>query len=230
MQFMKKYLTEQEQTRLLAHLKSLASPIARRDRAWISLVKNTGMRIGEFSLMTVRDAKFALEGGWIHIPKEHRKGWNRKPRKDGTLRKPPPPHDVPVTNAIDQDLNALLKLQRELGGSGMADEPLVMSRQGKPLSVRSYQARMEHWSRQCNLQATPHALRHTCAMNIMRRSTSEDPRGVVQAILGHADIRSSGIYTALNREEVRAAFEESHGPRRLRKRQVGKAYAQQVAA
>lgn len=217
MQFMKKYLTEQEQTKLLAHLKSLASPIARRDRAWISLVKNTGMRIGEFSLMTVADAKFALANGWIHISKERRKGKRRA-------------HDIPATDAIRQDLNALLRLHSELGGAGLDEDPLVMSRQGTPLSVRSYQDRVARWSRQCNLKATPHALRHTCAMNIMRRTTAEDPRGVVQAILGHADIRSSGVYTALNREEVRAAFEESHGPRRLKKHQVAKAYEGRVPA
>jgi len=217
MQVMKHYLTEQEQQLLLKHLKSLASPIARRDLAWISLLKNAGLRITEFSLMTVAAAKFALAKGWIYIPREHRKG-----KRKG--------HEVPVTDAIRQDLNALLKLQLELGGTGAIDEPLVMSRQGNALSVRSYESRIHHWAQLLNLQATPHALRHTCAMNIMRRSSAGDPRGVVQAILGHADIRSSGVYTALNRQEVRAAFEESHGPRRLRKRQVAKAYQHQVTA
>lgn len=217
MEVMKRYLTEQEQSRLLSHLKSLASPFARRDRAWISLLIHRGMRIQEFSLMTVGDAKFALAKGWIHIPKAHRKG----KRKD---------HDVPITDAVRADFNELIKLHRELGGSGQDEDPLVMSRQGGALSVRSYEARIERWCGQIGVTGTPHALRHTCAMNIMRRTTAEDPRGVVQAILGHADIRSSGIYTQLNREEVLNAMQEVDGPRRLRKRDVAKAYDRQVRA
>lgn len=231
MPVMRRYLTEPQQAQLLARLKALSSLMARRDRAWISLLMKAGMRITEFSLMTVGDAKFALQVGWLHIPKEHRKGWNRKQRADGKVIQPPKDHELPVTQAIRADLEELLRLQRECGGSGADAEPLVLSREGTPLSVRAYQERMDHWSRQCGIDASPHFLRHTAAKNVVRRTTHPDPRKVVQNLLGHADIRSSGIYTEIDQEEFRQALEEVHSTgRRLPKRKVAAAYQGRTGA
>lgn len=215
MQATQRYLTEGEQSRLLALVKSHAGVQAARDRAWISLLRNTGLRVGEFSVMTVRQARLALEAGWLFIPKAHRKGGQRD-------------HSVMVTEPVRADLRALLTIQRDMGRlygkCGADDEPLVLSQKGNAMSIRSYQDRMRYWCRQIGITASVHWLRHTRAMNIMRRSTSSDPRGIAQAALGHATIASTGIYTGVTREELEAQLRQVDGGPRVPRRKMRAAF------
>lgn len=208
---MYRYLTEAQQRQLVGTLKALSSLQARRDLAWITLLRDTGMRIGEFSRMDVGDARLALQSGWLFIPREHRKG----KRSD---------HSVPVTRTVREALAALLGFQREMGGSGADDEPLVLSRKHQRMSVRAYQERVAHWCRAAGFEASPHWLRHTRAMNIMRKTTSRDPRGIVQAALGHASISSTGIYTRVTKEQLRAALDEVDGTRAMARGGLRKAW------
>jgi site-specific recombinase XerC len=216
MEVMHRYLTESQQSLLLVTLKLLASTLARRDRAWINLLKNTGMRIGEFSRLTVRQARQALETGWLFIPKEHRKG----KRAD---------HSVAITDPVREDLKALLAIQREMGGAGADDEPLIYSRKGGRMSVRAYQERFTYWCRRCGFTASPHWMRHTRAMNIMRRSTSTDPRGAVQSALGHISISSTGVYTRMSKEELLRVLDEVDGKRRSPKKKLREIYEGRAA-
>lgn len=216
MEVMHRYLTESQQAQLLTTLKLLASVLARRDRAWINLLRNTGLRIGEFSRLTVRQARMALETGWLFIPKEHRKGKSQD-------------HSLPVTEPVREDLKALLAIQHEMGGAGQDDEPLVFSRRHQGMSIRGYQERFAYWCRRCGLHASPHWMRHTRAMNIMRRSTSNDPRGIVQGALGHADISSSGIYTRLSKEELQRRLEEVDGRPKVQRKHLRAIYEGRVS-
>lgn len=213
----KRYLTEAEQHALLRTLQLHSGDLlARRDGAWIRALLHSGMRLNEFALMSVGDALEALRTRYIFIPQEHRKGWNRRPRKkDGKLRQPPKDHTVLVTAPLEQALRDLLAVRVLMLGCGVSDvsAPLVVSRQGGRMTCRQFEHRMKTWAAAAGLpEATsPHWLRHTRAKNIMRRSTSTDPRGVVQAALGHASIASTGIYTQVSREELEAALEEVDG-------------------
>lgn len=200
---MNRYLTEDEQARLLAVLKqNRGDPLAARDYAWVRALRHSGLRINEFSKVTVGDALSAMKTGYLFIPKEHRKG----KRKD---------HKVYVTAALRESIEDLIKCRLvPLGGSGCHEtEPLVVSRHGAGMSVRNYELRLAMWSKRADLPpgVSPHWLRHTRAMNIMRNSTASDPRGVVQNALGHADIRSSGVYTQTPREQVESALDEIDG-------------------
>jgi site-specific recombinase XerC len=73
--------------------------------------------------------------------------------------------------------------------------------------------RFSAWAARAGLptKASPHWLRHTRAMNVIRRSSAVNPRGVVQSALGHVSIRSTGVYTRTPREEVEAALAETDG-------------------
>jgi site-specific recombinase XerD len=84
-----------------------------------------------------------------------------------------------------------------------------MSRINKGMSVRSFQARVQHWCQQAGLtvHATPHWMRHTMAQRILARSTAADPIGIVQSALGHKSRSSTGIYTKPTREAVSHAME-----------------------
>lgn len=197
---MNRYLTEPEQARLLDVLKrNSGDPLAARDYAWVRALRHSGLRVQEFSLISVGDALAAMKSGYLFIPKAHRKGQ----RKD---------HQVYVTAALRESIEDLLKCRMlPLGGAGCHEsEPLVVSRHGQGMTVRNYQLRLAHWAAVAGLPAgvSPHWLRHTRAMNIMRNSTASDPRGVVQSALGHADIRSSGVYTQTPREDVEAALDQ----------------------
>lgn len=199
---MDRYLTEVEQGRLLDVLKRQAAvPLDRRDAAAIRALLHSGARIGEFLKVTLGDALAALQSGYLFIPRENRKGQKRD-------------HQVFVTEALKADLHELLKVRFELvPDDAPATAPLVVGRSGRGLTVRAFQFRFAEWADRAGLppKASPHWLRHTRAMNVMRRSTASDPRGVVQSALGHASIRSTGVYTATPREAVEAALTETDG-------------------
>jgi site-specific recombinase XerC len=215
---MKRYFTEDEQRMLLAAPKSCSDVLARRDYAWMRLLKDTGFRITEFSLMTVLDALTALNTNYILIPKAHRKGKKRD-------------HTKLVTQPVREALTDLLDIRREMGYLDELDAPLVMSRKHGRMSVRAYQERVKHWAAVAGISGncSPHWFRHTRGMNIMRRTTSNDPRGIVQAELGHANIASTGIYTSVSREQLEAALEEVDGRKPIRKRDVRREYARRAA-
>jgi len=215
---MERYLTDAQQLRLLSTVKGRSHRLARRDHAWIGLLKVTGLRIGEFSKMSLGDAQFALETGWIFIPKKHRKGGTRD-------------HKVPVTKPVREALEALVDIRAEFGGTSDHAEPLIFSRKHQRMSVRAYQDRMAHWCSEAGIEsASPHWLRHTRAKNLMKHSGSADPRGVVQQLLGHASIASTGIYTAPSKEDVLAAAEAVDGRGRVPARRVAKAFAERGCA
>lgn len=199
---MERYLTEVEQARLLEVLRrSAALPLDRRDAAAIRALVHSGMRLGEFLAVTLGDALAALQSGYLYLPKTSRKGGARD-------------HSVFLTEALRADLRELIKVRYELAPEDCAGTaPLVIGRTGHGLTCRAFQLRFGEWAARAGLppKASPHWLRHTRAMNIMRRSTAKDPRGVVQSALGHASIRSTGVYTATPREEVEAALAETDG-------------------
>ena len=222
MEVISKYLTEAEQRKLLSRIGQCAAVLARRDYAWISLLRDTGLRINEFRLTDVGDARAALRDGRLFIPKEHRKGGKRD-------------HDVLVTEPVRTSLSRLLAICAEMSHCtepALEDhEPLVISRKGMRLSVRSFENRLKIWCKAAGVTtATPHWLRHTRAMNIMRRSTHKDPRGIVQVALGHADIRSTGIYTKPSREDVDRELQLVDGGRRASKSQLRRRYENRTAA
>ncbi len=201
---LKRYLTEEEQRRLLKTVGSLKDIQAQRDDAWIRCLIHTGMRIGEFSRVTVGDALDALRTDYLFIPREHRKGkWAD--------------HSVRVTQPVREALTDLLAVRRALGYADRSDAPLVISRKGEAMTVRGYQQRFKGWALAAGLpeDASPHWLRHTRAMNIMAHTTSHDPRGIVQAALGHRSIASTGIYTGVSREELERSLDEVDGHGRM---------------
>lgn len=201
---MRKYLTEDEQRRLLGTLKRYTGETARRDDALCRLLIHSGLRIGECLRLSVGDAAEALKSGYLFIPKAYRKG------RAGEKRD----HDVLVTHSVRAALHDLLALRE----GAHLDDALVISRKHGVLTVRAFQFRVTYWAGLAGLPAgvSPHWFRHTCGMNIMRRTTATDPLGVVKARLGHSSIRSTEVYARATREKVEAALHEVDGKPRLR--------------
>jgi len=225
---MRRYLTEPEQVRLLAAAWACRDRLAQRDYWWMRLLIDTGMRIHEFALLRAGEARFALDAGWIHIPAERRKG-HRAPKAERVERSA---HEVRVTARVAEAIEALLRLGAEFLGAVPDDaDPLVWSARRQLLSVRSYQARIAFWCGVAGLPpASPHWMRHTRAMNVIRRSTATEPLRIVQAALGHASLASTGIYTGVTKEDLADALDQVDQPKRLRRREVRRAFAKRRAA
>ncbi len=213
----RKYWTEAEESRLFRAIRSRSSPAARRDAAVFSCLVKTGLRIGEFSKLNAADAVAALETRWLFVPEELRK----KDKKGKSID-----HQVPVTEPVDKALRDLLRIL-ELGGWSLKDKetPLVVSREGARLSIRSYQARLDYWCAVAGIPAgSPHFARHTRAMRIYKASTSADPLGVVQAALGQKSRASTSIYAGVTKEDLQRELTELDGGGRVRKKNLRKAF------
>lgn len=189
-----RYLTVAEEKQLLATVASRAGVLAARDHAWMRLLRHTGIRVLSLARLTCFDARQALRENYLDIAPIK--------RNDGGK--------VYINKRARQALQDLLRIRREMGHAEQPDGALVMSREGA-MSVRSFQHRMQHWRDEAGLsvEASPHWWRHTLAKRIMRQSTADDPRGIVQRALLHSDISTSAIYTMPDREAYESALEEA---------------------
>ena len=60
MAILKRYLTDNEQRRLLGAAKGCAGPLALRDYSWMRLLIETGMRVNELATLSLHQAQQAL--------------------------------------------------------------------------------------------------------------------------------------------------------------------------
>ena len=191
-----RYLRPEEERRLFTIIGQHGGIHARRDLAWMRVLRQTGIRIGTLHGLNVADAWEAIRTHYLTLSPEISKG--------GVSGR------IFVTKRGRVALRQLLQIRREQGHVEQLDAPLVLSRHRRRMSIRVYQHRMRHWCQLAGLDvdATPHWWRHTLAKRIMQGSTARDPRGVVQVQLNHADIRSTAIYTLPDRDDIEQALEE----------------------
>lgn len=192
-----RYLKVTEEKQLLAHVGGLQDVLARRDHAWMRFLRHTGVRVQAFSRLYAWDARQALKTHHLELP--------------ATIQKQAQAHRIYCSTEARKALRELLRIRCEMGYPDIPDMPLVLSRNHRRMSVRSYQARMRHWCRAAGLdvEASPHWFRHTLAKRLIMQSTARDPLGVVQAVLGHSSRTSTGIYTLPDRDDIEQALEEA---------------------
>ena len=150
--------------------------LGRRDHALLVLAVQTGLRVSELTALTI--AGLHLD----HGPHVSCHGKGRKERA------------TPLTR---QTVDVLRAWMRERAGS--ATDPMFPTRQGHPLSVDAIQWLLAKHVRAAapscpSLRAkhvSPHVLRHTCAVNLLRAGVDI---ATIALWLGHADIRATQIY------------------------------------
>jgi site-specific recombinase XerD len=148
----------------------------RRDRALLMLAVQTGLRLSELTGLNCGDI---VLGPGAHA---RCRGKGRKQRC------------VPLTPATTAILRVWMK---ERGG--LPGEPAFPTRTGRRLSDDAVEARLTiHKSvarQRCpslaDKKLTPHTLRHTCAMTLLRSGVDV---AVIALWLGHADSRSTTAY------------------------------------
>jgi len=195
METMERYLTQQEERQLFTTVDRVNDMFAKRDHAWMRLLRQTGIRVASLSALTISDAEDGLATGQLPINPEY-----AKRGKGG---------HVPLNKRARQALKDLLKIRREMKYPREPDGRLIMGRNHRGLSIRSFQSRMQHWRIEAGLpvEVSPHWFRHTLAMRIMSESTAANPLGVVSRVLLHRNIASTGIYTRPSKEDINRSLE-----------------------
>ena len=120
---------------------------------------------------------------------------------------------VPVGSKALEALADWLALRPTLAGE--AQQALFVGRGGTRLTPRSIERRLKDWARRQGLgvHVHPHMLRHSFASHVLQ--SSQDLRGV-QELLGHANIRSTQVYTHLDFQHLARVYDAAH-PRAKRK-------------
>jgi len=173
-------LSEDEQRRLVAALDDAESEIEKRDAMLIRLLLGTGIRIGSALGLDVDDID--LDGATILL---------RSTKGNRPMRAIVPASLIPHLRAYVAE-HAAGPLFAGMGSQGR-------------LSARHAQRRLLVWLGRAGVQrhASPHALRHTLAMGLYRRTGDI---ALVQAALGHRAIASTMIYARVDEDRLRAAI------------------------
>ncbi len=166
-----------------------------RDIAMFELMYSSGLRLAELVSINLHDID--LSQGQLVVT-----GKGNKTRY------------LPVGSKASEAIRRWLK---ERAGLLKGDSnALFLSKQGKRISGRSVQSRLNQLIRrqQLDQHLSPHTLRHSFATHLLE--SSGDLRAV-QELLGHANISTTQVYTHLDFQHLAKVYDAAH-PRAKRKR------------
>lgn len=189
-----KTLSQDEVLRLL-ELSGGTRPEAVRDLAMVELLYATGMRVSE--LVDLRTADLNLEVGYVLATG---KGSKQRVVPIGDAAR------AAVVNYLDRVRGRLLKSK--------SSAALFVTRRGGKLTRQAFWIILRARARAAGIArpVSPHMLRHSFATHLLNRGA--DLRAV-QAMLGHASITTTQIYTQVERERLKQVHQERF-PRKRR--------------
>jgi integrase/recombinase XerC len=158
-----------------------------RDVALFTLLYGAGLRIAEALALDIRDAPVA--GRPLRVT-----GKGAKQRL------------VPVLPAVADAVASWLALHPQRGDPAA---PLFVGARGARLNAGVAQRTLRHFRRLAGLpeHATPHALRHSFATHLL--AGGADLRAI-QDLLGHASLRTTQRYTAVDQAQLLAVWRSTH--------------------
>jgi integrase/recombinase XerD len=171
------------------------SPSGLRDRALFELIYGCGLRISEVVSLAVGD----LDRLEKVVRVTGKRGKTRLvPVPSGTL--------LWVIRYFEEGRPKLISAKKKL------TDALFLTETGLPMRRETAYSRLARIARLAGLNGKigPHVLRHTYAVHLLHGGA--DLRAV-QELLGHESIATTQVYTQLDLEAVRRAYESAH-PRR----------------
>ena len=167
-----------------------ATPLEQRDRALFELAYACGLRAEEIVDLDVGSVDFDAEQ-------------LRVEGKGGKTR------FVPVGEHALRAVTSYLERARSTLDAGAGEPALFLSKTGRRLSTSDVRRRLRTWARHAAAQGAvhPHALRHSFATHLLEGGA--DLRAI-QALLGHASISTTQVYTRVETARLRTAYQRSH--------------------
>ncbi len=155
-----------------------------RDAAILELFYSSGLRLSELAALDVADVDLYTESVRVF-------GKGKKERVS------------PV------GLPALEVIQRYRTAAKVHSGQLFINKQRRRISVRSIWLILRRYQRHTSIpiNISPHKLRHSFATHLLDRGA--DLRSV-QALLGHASLSTTQIYTHVTIERLKKAYAEAH--------------------
>jgi integrase/recombinase XerC len=156
-----------------------------RDLAMFELFYSSGLRLSELVMLDLLDIDFSE--GFLRV----RFGKGGKQRQ------------LPIGK------KALDALKVWLANRPVSGQAVFVSLQGRRLSQRSVQLRLDRWGKKNGIaeHLHPHMLRHSFASHLLE--ASKDIRAV-QELLGHSNISTTQIYTHLDFQHLAAVYDQAH--------------------
>jgi len=161
-----------------------------RDRAMLELAYGAGLRVSEWTTVTVRD---------VHLDE----------RLVRVLGKGSKERLVPFGRSAAAAIAIYLRELRPRLERGSGKGVLFLNARGKPLSrMGAWTILRKHVGRAgIDKTVTPHTLRHSFATHLLEGGA--DLRAV-QEMLGHADVSTTQVYTHVDREYLRSVHKQYH--------------------
>ena len=168
----------------------ISRPDGLRDRALLELLYASGLRASEALGLRIEDVN--LSAGYV------------VPTGKGSRQRL-----VPVGAQALRWVRLYLKTARPILVKRAEAGTLFVNRFGRPLSRQAVWGILKKSARRAGVRAavSPHTLRHSFASHLLERGA--DLRSV-QAMLGHADISTTQIYTHLSSRVVRDMYMRFH--------------------
>ncbi len=173
----------------------LAAPDARtarglRDLAMLETLYSTGLRVSE--LVRLRASDVHLQGGYVSTV-----GKGQKQRL------------VPLGARAQARIAEYALEARPKFEKGRPSVSLFLTHHGRAMSRQGFWKLLALYARAAGIKKplSPHALRHSFATHLLERGA--DLRAV-QAMLGHADIGTTQIYTHLSNRRLAEVYRKHH--------------------
>jgi integrase/recombinase XerD len=176
----------------------LAAPDGRTDRgtrdaAMLELLYATGLRVSELVKIRLQDVNF--DAGFLVA--------FGKGKKERIV----PMGDLALLRLRQYAQEVRPRLVRP--GVSRGADALFLTRLGRPMTRQAFWKLLGAYARGAGIRKaiSPHKLRHSFATHLVERGA--DLRAV-QAMLGHADIGTTEIYTHLSRGHLRTIYDRFH--------------------